>query len=128
MTRYNNNFRQKVINYLNSDQKPSKSEVIKIFQIARQTLYDWIKLDKQGKLFEITPKQNGCKSKVDLDELKKYVDEHPDEYYHEIAEHFSVGDEQIRLLVKNKLGYTSKKNKQSIEKQTKKLKKNLESK
>lgn len=125
MPRYNNKFRQKVINYLKSEEKPSKTQVMKVFQIARQTLYDWIDLDKQGKLFDITPKKSGFTSSVNLVELKKYVDKHPDQYYSEIAKNFSVGAEQIRILVRDKLGYTSKKNKQSTERQINKRKKNL---
>ncbi len=111
MSRYDNRFRQKVINYLKSDKKISKTKVIKIFQITRQTLYDWIELDTKGELLQIKPKKNGFTSSVDLVKLKTYLDSNPDKYYSEIAKNFSVGTEQIRILVTKKLGYTSKKTK-----------------
>lgn len=126
MPRHSNDLRKRVITFFKSGK--TKSETIKTFQIARQTLYDWIELDKQDKLFVITPKQNGFKSKVNLEELKNYIDNHPDEYYKEIAKNFSVGAEQIRVLVTQKLGYTSKKNKHSTKKQIKKRKENLKEK
>jgi Transposase len=62
---------------------------------------------------------------VNLEELKKYLDQNPDQYYHEIAKNFGVSDEQIRVLVRDKLGYTSKKNRRFIVKPTKKQKQNL---
>lgn len=128
MPRYDNKFRQKVINYLKSDDKPSKSKVIKTFQIARQTFYDWIELDRQGKLFTVKPKKNGFPSRVDLTELKKYVDNNPDKYYAEIANVFKISKSQVQRLITSKLGYTNKKNRRSTESQTKKGEKSLKNK
>jgi len=123
MSRHSNDLRKRAIAFFKSNK--TKSETIKTFQIARQTLYDWIELEKQSKLFDILPKKNGFKSSVDLAELKKYIDENPDKYYHEIALKFGVKKSQIQRIVTQKLGYTSKKNKQFTEKQTNKPKKNL---
>jgi len=130
MSRYSNDLRLKVITFFkqtNSDKKPihSKFEICKTFGISRPTLDFWLKIEEKGKLLEVKKYHNGRISKVNLEELKKYVDENPDQYYHEIAKNFGVSDELIRLLVRDKLGYTSKKNRRFTVKQTKKQKPNL---
>lgn len=126
MSRYSNDLRKKVIDYFNLGN--SKSKTSDIFNISRQTLDFWIKLDKEDKLFEIKKYQHGFKSSVDLDEFKRYVDENSDKYYHEIAKEFKIKKSQAHRIVKTKLNYTVKKNKQSTEKQIKKLKKSLNNK
>ena len=126
MSRHSNDLRKRVVAYYDKNkQSKTKKQICKDFSISRQTLDNWIKLNEKGELFEIKEYHHGFKSSVDLEDLKNYVDKHPDEYYSEIAKHFSVGVEQIRILVTKKLGYTSKKNKQSTEKQIRKRKKNL---
>jgi|688.fasta_scaffold343839_2 hypothetical protein len=130
MSRYSNDLRLKVITFFkqtDSNKKPihSKSKTCKTFGISRPTLDFWLKIEGGGGLLETKKYHHGRISSVNLEELKKYIDENPDKYYHEIAKNFSVSDEQIRVLVRDKLGYTSKKNRQSIVKQIKKPKPNL---
>jgi len=126
MSCHSNDLRKRVVAYYDKNkQSKTKKQICKDFSISRQTLDNWIKLNEKGELFEIKEYHHGFKSSVDLEDLKNYVDKHPDEYYSEIAKHFSVGVEQIRILVTKKLSYTSKKNKQSTEKQIRKRKKNL---
>lgn len=56
----------------------SKSKTSNIFNINRKTLNSWINLNNQGKLFEIKEYHHSFESKINLDELKKYVDENSD--------------------------------------------------
>ena len=114
MSRYSNDLRLKVINFFkqtNLDKEfiHSKLETCETFGISRPTLDSWIKIDKEGGLLEIKKYSRGKTSCVNLEDLKKYIDLNPDQYYHEIAKNFSVSDERIRVLVRDKLGYTSKK-------------------
>lgn len=115
MKRHSNDLRIRAVKFVKEGN--SKSSAIKIFKIARQTIYDWIKLDSKGKLTEIReyPFRG---SKVDYDELMKYVELNPDLYYHEIGQHFNTSDENVRKILK-KLNYSVKKNKRYIRKGTK---------
>jgi transposase-like protein len=131
MSRYSNDLRLKVITFFkqnNSNKKPtySKSEVCKTFGISRPTLNFWLKIEEKGNLFEVKKYHRGSISSVNLEELKKYIDENPDQYYHEIAKKFAKSKSQIHKIATQKLNYTSKKNRLSIVKPIKKLKPNLD--
>jgi transposase len=115
MSRHSNDLRQRVITFFKSDK--SKTKTAKTFQISRDTLDSWISLDSKGELFEIKEYHHGKISKIDLNDLKTYVDQHSDSYYSEIATKFGIKTTQAFRLIK-KLKYTSKKNKPFIEKQT----------
>jgi transposase len=97
--------------------KGSKSAAVRNFGIGRQTVYDWLELDKQGKLLEVHVYPTK-KSKLDYEEVRSYVDANPDFYYREIGEFFKTSGENIRRILK-KLNYTVKKNKLSTGKQMK---------
>lgn len=116
MSRHSNDLRQRVVDYFNKGNL--KTVTARTFKISRQTLDNWLELNKQGKLTEVKQYHRGFESKVNLSELKDYVDQHSDQYYHEIAEQFGIKREQARVLVK-RLNYTVKKNKPSTKKQTK---------
>jgi hypothetical protein len=131
MSRHSNDLRKRVIAHYHkhkSKQTKTKKQICQDFSISRQTLDNWIELDREGDLFEIKQYHHGFSSRVDLAELKKYVDNNPDKYYSEIAKNFSVGAEQIRILITQKLGYTSKKNKQFTKKQIQTKKRSLKKK
>jgi transposase len=130
VSRYSNDLRLKVTKFFkqtDSDGTPihSKSETCKTFDISRPTLNFWLEIQRKGSLIEIKQFQHGRLSSVNLEELKKYIDENPDQYYHEIAKKFSISKSQIHRIVTQKLGYTSKKNKQFIVKRIKKQKPNF---
>ena len=127
MSHYSNDLRLKVITFFkqNSSNKTpisSKLEICKIFGISRPTLDFWLKIEEKGTLLEAKKYHRGSISSVNLEELKKYIDENPDQYYHEIAQKFGKSKSQIYRLVTKKLDYTSKKNKRFIGKQTQKPK------
>jgi transposase len=114
MNRYSNDLRIRAVKYAKTH---SKSDTLKAFKIARQTLYDWLKLDVQGKLEDVVRYQTK-KSKLSYTEIEKFTNDNPDLYYHEIGNHFNTSDENIRRILK-KLNFTVKKNKRSTRKQIK---------
>jgi transposase len=107
MSRHSNDLRSRVISVFKSGK--SKSMTAKTFQISRDTLDSWIKLDKDSKLLEIKQYRRGKLPKVDLDKFKEYVDKNSDKYYTEIAKEFKISKSQAHRYVTQKLGYTSKK-------------------
>jgi len=117
MSRHSNDLRQRVIDFYHKEE--NKLLTSKVFSISRPTLDSWLELDKTDKLFEIKQYHHGRISKISLKELKTFVDKHPDMYYKEIANHFPLQRSQIQVLVKDKLGYTIKKNEQSTKRPVK---------
>ncbi|MFM5961089.1 MAG: IS630 transposase-related protein, partial [Dolichospermum sp.] len=105
-----------------------KSYICKTFGISRPTLDSWLKIEKEGDLFEVKKFRHGRLSRVNLEELKKYIYENPDQYYHEIAKKFGIKKSQAHNLITKKLGYTSKKNRRFTMKRTQKQKLNLKQK
>lgn len=118
MSRHSNDLRKRVVDFFNSSQKIAKTKTAKTFQISRQTLDDWLELDKEGKLFEVSPNKGGFASKIDTEELKLYFQRHPDAYDREAGIHFGASDETIRRI-RHKLKITVKKNKPYTQKQMK---------
>ena len=107
MFRRSNDLRLRVVEYVKNG--ASKTSAVKLFKVARQTIYEWLELDKKGELLKIDNYQTRV-SKLDYDEIKKFIEQHPDFYYHEIGDHFGTSDENIRKICK-KLQITVKKNK-----------------
>lgn len=82
------------------------SEVCKIFNICKQTLYNWMALEKsQGHLKPHTGFQKGHSHGItDLVAFRAFVDLHPDFTQEEMASHFGVGSSTIGRTLK-KIGY-----------------------
>jgi transposase len=102
---YSVDFRKKVLSYC--ENIGSISEAATVFQISRNTIYQWIKLkEKTGELHHqvkgTTPR------KVDRDKLKSYLEIHPDAYLTEIAAEFDCHPTAIHYALKA-MGYTRKK-------------------
>lgn len=118
MFRRSNDLRRRVVEYIKSGN--SKSQAIRVFKIARQTVYDWLKLDEIGELEVVRPpKAIEPKPKHSL--VLEYIKKHPDAYNYEIAKVFDMGTETVRqVLIRN--GISVKKNRQPIEKLTKRKK------
>lgn len=116
MARYSNDLRKKVIEYIKLGN--TKENTIKTFNISRDTIFKWIKLDNQNKLFVIDKTPRGRKSRVDIIKLEECLEQNPDIYYTELAKVFNISKSQIHNIV-IKLGYRNKKNKRSIEKESK---------
>ena len=103
-----------------------KTEVCKVFNICRQTLYSWLGLKKtQGHLNPQIGFQNGHSHGIkDLDTFCKFVELHSDYTQEEIANHFKVGSSTIGRVLK-KMGYTRKKRVKHILTEVKKNEKNF---
>ena len=84
---YDIKYRQRAMNYLSEGSSYRKTA--EVFQVSTTTLQKWkSQLKKTGTL---TPKKRVTPwRKIDPDKLRKYVEEHPDAYQHEMAEAFSV--------------------------------------
>ncbi len=82
---YSLDFRKKVLAYC--EKTGSITEASAIFQVSRNTIYQWLKLkEKTGELHH---QVKGTKPrKVDRDKLKNYLETHPDAYLTEIASEF----------------------------------------
>jgi transposase len=97
-----------------------KAEVCELFNICRQTLYNWLALEKeQGHLKAKNGYQNGHSDGIkDRDEFKKYVDAHPDQTQEEMGKYFSVGSSTISRTLQ-RIGYSRKKRITLIQKEKK---------
>jgi len=84
---YDIKFRQRAIAYWNDGH--SKTETAAVFKVGTTTLQRWkLQLNETGTL---TPKKRKeTWRKINPDELRKFVEENPDAYQHEIASHFGV--------------------------------------
>jgi transposase len=84
---YSVDLREKVIKYL--EQNNSKKSASKLFNIGESTIQRWIsQYKKQG---HIKPRKRlYAFRRIDPEELKKFLDENPDLFLFEIAQHFSV--------------------------------------
>ncbi|WP_141666751.1 IS630-like element ISSsu3 family transposase, partial [Streptococcus suis] len=102
---YSLDFRKKVLAYC--EKTGSITEASAIFQVSRNTIYQWLKLkEKTGELHH---QVKGTKPrKVDRDKLKNYLETHPDAYLTEIASEFDCHPTAIHYALKA-MGYTPKK-------------------
>lgn len=95
---YGVDFRKRVIDYVKEGH--SKKEACSVFGISTNTLYLWEKqLEEKGTL-ERKPRARSPR-KLPLDELEKYVSEHPDAYLREIAEAFDCKISSVWSALRN---------------------------
>ena len=86
----------------------SKKETAAVFKVGTTTLQRWkSQLNETGTL--ASKKRKETWRKIDPEKLRKYVDENPDAYQHEIAEAFGVRLYAIQKALK-RLRITRKKN------------------
>ena len=83
---YSTDFKQRALNYIKEGH--SHVEASKVFDVGVRTLFTWEKkLREQGHLER---KKRVAKSrKIPLEELKAFVEAHPDAFLREIAAHFN---------------------------------------
>jgi transposase len=105
---YSVDLRERAVKAVHEGMK--KIKVCKVFNIARQTLYSWLCLEKsQGHLNPQTGFQKGHSHGIkDLDEFRDFVAHHGDYTQAEMAEIYSVGSSTIGRTMK-KIGYSRKK-------------------
>jgi transposase len=85
------------------------------FSVNRHTIENWVKLEKEWKLYTIISYQTR-KSKLDYEAIKAFVKAHPDLYNYEIAKEFNTSPTNIQRILSTIFGFTSKKNKPHIPK------------
>ena len=103
---YDIKYRQRAMSYLSEGNSFRKTAGV--FKVSTTTLQTWkSQLKETGTL--ATKKRKETWRKIDPEKLRKYVDEHPDAYQHEIAEAFGVRLYAIQKALK-RLKITRKKN------------------
>jgi transposase len=99
---YSLDFRKKVFE-IKEKENLTFEETSKRFYVGTKTLFRW-----QQRIEPIT-KRNVSSRKIDIEKLKKDVEENPDLYQFERAEKFKVAQSTIFYALK-RLGFTYKKN------------------
>lgn len=102
---YSEDYRRRAVEYYHEGH--TQEEIQSVFKIHPKTLRDWEARKEAGSLRPNYPKSRKPR-KLPPDDLRQYVDEHPDGFLREIGEHFACSDEAVRKALK-KLGYTRKK-------------------
>lgn len=99
---YSIDFRKKVLE-LREREELSIGAVALRFDVGKASVMRW--------LVELAPKKTRNKpaTKIDMDSLKKDIEEHPDSYQHERASRLGVSKSGIGSALK-RLGVTYKKN------------------
>lgn len=113
---YSIDLREKVINYINKGNNQKTAS--KIFAIHKNTINRWwIRYKTEGVL---APKiRLGLKSRVDKDELEKYIKNNPNTTLRVAGIKFGITAWQVGRILK-KLGFSYKKKPLPMWKQTKK--------
>lgn len=102
---YSIDFKQRALNYIKEEH--SHVEAAKVFDVSVRTLFTWEKkLREQGHLER---KKRVAKSrKIPLEELKAFVESHPDAFLREIAAYFDCAVPSVWAVLK-KINVTLKK-------------------
>ena len=114
---YSVDLRKRVINFVLKGKKIQ--EAYKTFNVHYNTISKWIKVYNEENRLEPNPPFKKKPYKMDWEELRKYVEENPDLYQSEYAEHFGVSQGQV-CKVLNKLQLTRKKKSLTYHEQDKK--------
>ncbi len=97
--------RQKAIEYYR--QCKNASQVCRVYGISDKTLSSWLRLYEQtGSLAHQV--KGGNATKIDRQQLSDYLEQYPDAYQHEIAEHLGCSTPNVNYLLKV-MGITRKK-------------------
>ena len=113
---YSADFRKAAVEY--KDNGHTFLELKEVFGITNKTYADWKKLHEETGSYEkrkVTRKPR----KIDLERLKKALEEKPDAYLYELAEPFGCSKQAVFRALK-KLKITYKKNHSSTQKNLKK--------
>ena len=111
---YSLDLRKKVISFV--AQGGSKRAAAKMFDIGEDTIYRWMRLSKLGNL--APKKRTDFPTKIPLETLRKYVEDHPDHTLKEIGEAVNLSASKVWKHLK-KLNLTRKKRLHSTKNVTK---------
>lgn len=116
---YSIDLRKRAVSAAHSGMK--KTEVCELFNICKETLYSWLRLEKtQGHLEPQTGFQKGHSHGIkDLEAFKSFVNLHPDYTQEEMGQHYGVGKSTVGRCLK-KIGYSRKKRAKPIQNAVKK--------
>jgi transposase len=105
---YSLDLRERVVESIKDGMRKTKAS--KLYKIPLQTIYNWLKLEKeQGHLTPKSGYQKGHSHGIkDLDGFRTYVDLHPDYTQEEMAKDYGIGSSSIGRALK-KIGYSRKK-------------------
>lgn len=95
-------FRKKLLS-VKEKEGLTNEEAAKRFGVGKESVSRW--KSNPNPVF----KRNRPAQKIDMEALKKDVEEHPDDFIYERAERFSVSDSGMRYALK-RLGISRKKN------------------
>jgi len=88
---YSLDLRKKVLQFLekgNSTKEAAVKEAAVVFGISTRTIWHWMRRGKEESLAPKSRRTGGYK--IDEEQLRKYIAEHPDAYLREIAEVFKT--------------------------------------
>ena len=116
---YSLDLRKRVMSAVHSGMQ--KKRVCEIYNICKQTIYNWLKVEKErGHLEPNNSFQKGHSHGItDLNKFREFIDSHPDYTQEEIAKYFSVGSSTVGRALK-KIGYSRKKRVKLMQKGKKK--------
>lgn len=105
---YSDDLREKALKFYDKGGK-SQAEVSEIFGVSHRTFAQWVKLRKTGDFRRRAQQKQRAPRKIESEALRRYIEQHPDAYFREIAVAFKVSDVGI-LKACRRLGITRKKN------------------
>ena len=111
---YDIKFKKKIIEYYSKNGNARKTA--KIFGVSTNTLNEWRKQYKEHGEFLTKPKPAN-NTKIRESDLQKYLEDNPDSYQEEIANHFGVTQQCISKSLK-RFNITRKKRRNAIRSKT----------
>ena len=100
--------RKKVIRYVEEGQG-TPVEASKLYKVSFKSVYNWIEQKREKGSLKPNKPSPIRRRKINKEDLKKYVQEHPDHYLREIAVAFNVSSGAIFKALKS-MKFTFKKN------------------
>lgn len=85
---YSNDLRERVVSYY--DAHHTREETCSRFSISRATLKRWLKQRRETGSVALEARPSSRNRKLNGDELKSYIADHPEAYLREIADAFEV--------------------------------------
>ena len=104
---YAKSLRFRVLSFIDSGK--SKADAGRVFNLCRQTIYNWLSLRDSGDYSPPSHPNKYKASKLDCSVFSAYVRDNSDAYQHEIAKHFGVSQSAVFYALK-RCGITRKKN------------------
>lgn len=100
--------RKRVVNYV-EEGRGTAVEASKLYKVSFKSVYNWIEQKREKGSLKPDKPSPTRRRKINKEDLKKYVQEHPDHYLREIAVAFNVSSGAIFKALKS-MKFTFKKN------------------